>query len=223
MEEVSGPVIAVALVLSAVFVPCAFITGITGQFFRQFALTIAVSTVISALNSLTLSPALAALLLKPKGARRRPDRPRADLPPGLVLPALQLRLPARDQRLHAGRRDAAARQRPGAGVYGGHAGLTYWGFNQLPTGYIPTQDKGYLLVSLQLPDAASLERTQEVVDRSTESPRGAGASATRSRSPASRSCSAPTAPTSASSSSPSKPFDERRDAGHVQRRRSPTG
>src|SRR5207247_6381754 len=70
MEEVSGPVVAVALVLSAVFVPCAFISGITGQFFRQFALTIAVSTIISAFNSLTLSPALAAILLQPSQARR---------------------------------------------------------------------------------------------------------------------------------------------------------
>src|SRR5205814_776928 len=70
MEEVSGPVVAVGLVLSAVFVPCAFISGITGQFFRQFALTIAVSTLISAFNSLTLSPALAALLLRPRGARK---------------------------------------------------------------------------------------------------------------------------------------------------------
>ena len=72
MDEVTGPVIAVALVLCAVFVPCAFISGITGQFFRQFAVTIAVSTVISAFNSLTLSPALAAILLKPHGARRDP-------------------------------------------------------------------------------------------------------------------------------------------------------
>src|SRR6267143_1283730 len=70
MEEVSGPVVAVALVLSAVFIPCAFISGITGMFFRQFALTIAVSTVISAFNSLTLSPALAALLLQPRGAKK---------------------------------------------------------------------------------------------------------------------------------------------------------
>ena len=69
MDEVTGPVIAVALVLCAVFVPCAFISGITGQFFRQFAVTIAVSTVFSAINSLTLSPALAAILLKPHGAR----------------------------------------------------------------------------------------------------------------------------------------------------------
>src|SRR6202041_1507429 len=70
MDQVSGPVVAVALVLSAVFVPCAFISGITGQFFRQFALTIAVSTVISAFNSLTLSPALSAILLQPRGAKK---------------------------------------------------------------------------------------------------------------------------------------------------------
>src|SRR5205807_5137436 len=72
MDEVTGPVIAVALVLCAVFVPCAFISGITGQFFRQFAVTISASTVFSAINSLTLSPALAALLLRPRGARRDP-------------------------------------------------------------------------------------------------------------------------------------------------------
>src|SRR5260370_20471784 len=72
MDEVTGPVIAVALVLCAVFVPCAFLGGVSGQFFRQFAVTIAVSTVISAFNSLTLSPALAAILLRPRGARRDP-------------------------------------------------------------------------------------------------------------------------------------------------------
>src|SRR5258705_3586791 len=72
MDEVTGPVVAVALVLSTVFVPCAFLGGITGQFFRQFAVTIAVSTVFSAFNSLTLSPALAAILLKPRGAAREP-------------------------------------------------------------------------------------------------------------------------------------------------------
>src|SRR5277367_770523 len=72
MDEVTGPVIAVALVLCAVFLPCAFITGITGEFFRQFAVTIAVSTVLSALNSLTLSPALAAILLQPHSAKRDP-------------------------------------------------------------------------------------------------------------------------------------------------------
>src|SRR5213078_67317 len=70
MEEITGPIIAITLVLSAVFVPCAFISGITGRFFQQFALTIAVSTIISAFNSLTLSPALAALLLQKRGAKK---------------------------------------------------------------------------------------------------------------------------------------------------------
>ena len=73
MDEVTGPVIAVALVLCAVFVPCAFIGGITGRFFRQFAVTIAASTVFSAINSLTLSPALAAILLRPRHGPRRRD------------------------------------------------------------------------------------------------------------------------------------------------------
>ena len=94
MDEVSGPVVAVALVLSAVFVPCAFISGITGQFFRQFALTIAVSTVISAFNSLTLSPALAAILLQPRGAQEGLARPAARPVPGLVLPPVQLGFPS---------------------------------------------------------------------------------------------------------------------------------
>ena len=75
MQQVSGPVVAVGLVLSAVFVPCAFITGITGQFFRQFALTIAVSTAISAFNSLTLSPALTALLFRPQDKHATPSLP----------------------------------------------------------------------------------------------------------------------------------------------------
>ena len=86
MSEVSGPIIAISLVLMCVFVPCALITGITGQFFRQFALTIAVSTFFSAVNSLTLSPALSALLLKPKAAQpRSADTQLLNLLPGLVL------------------------------------------------------------------------------------------------------------------------------------------
>ena len=93
MDEVTGPVIAVALVLCAVFVPCAFISGITGQFFRQFAVTIAVSTVFSAFNSLTLSPALAAILLQAAQARSRDPLRRgcSTSDAGLVLPAVQLR------------------------------------------------------------------------------------------------------------------------------------
>ena len=108
MDEVTGPVIAVALVLCAVFVPCAFISGITGQFFRQFAVTIAVSTMISAFNSLTLSPALAAILLKPHGARRDPLARLLDRSLGLVLPAVQPELPDRHECLRVGRGDAAA-------------------------------------------------------------------------------------------------------------------
>ena len=112
MDEVTGPVVAVALVLCAVFVPCAFISGITGQFFRQFALTIAVSTVISAFNSLTLSPALAAMLLKPHGGKQGP----ADLAAGpgarLVLQACSTAASTLRTGVYARvGRHAAARQR----------------------------------------------------------------------------------------------------------------
>jgi multidrug efflux pump subunit AcrB len=312
MQEVSGPVVAVALVLSAVFLPCAFITGITGQFFRQFALTIAVSTVISAFNSLTLSPALAALLLKPRNNGNHAPLPRlgyvaagawlgweflgpllapwlenwsgllpADLELNLAqaalyggavtggvagwllgrplnfllsqffwlfnytfrvatrgytrvvgaslhdhapLPVLGITLGVAwaawelstvlrwleanvGRSLHlppllldeswlfsmgrglvglivgallgyaiylGARRVAGVRQLFRLALRGtlvvllGYVGLlllTWRGFNALPSGYIPSQDKGYLLVSVQLPDAASLERTIDVVER----------------------------------------------------------
>jgi multidrug efflux pump len=165
MREVSGPVIAVGLVLSAVFVPCAFISGITGQFFRQFALTIAVSTVISAFNSLTLSPALAALLLPRRGARK-------DLL-GRTLDALFgwfFRLfNAAFRRSTAFYTGVVGRLLRASAlvliVYGGLLVLTWWTSHRLPTGYIPNQDQGRFYVAVQLPDAASLERTQAVVDR----------------------------------------------------------
>jgi multidrug efflux pump len=168
MNEVSGPVVAVALVLSAVFVPCAFISGITGQFFRQFALTIAVSTIISAFNSLTLSPALAAILLPPRGARK-------DVP-GRLLDALLgwfFRLFNWSFR-HSTTiyiRVVSLALRGSVivlAVYGGLLALTWWTSTQLPTGYIPNQDQGRFYITLQLPDAASLERTQQAVDRITE-------------------------------------------------------
>jgi multidrug efflux pump len=167
MEEVTGPVIAVALVLCAVFVPCAFIAGITGQFFRQFALTIAVSTVISAFNSLTLSPALAALLLKPHGAKR-----------DLLSTALDGLLGWFFRLFNAGFATTTGLYARSVGMllrgaaialvlYAGLLGLTYWGFNKVPSGFIPQQDKGYLLVNVQLPDGASVQRTQEAM-RSVE-------------------------------------------------------
>jgi multidrug efflux pump subunit AcrB len=240
MSLVSGPVIAVGLVLSAVFVPCAFITGITGQFFRQFALTIAVSTVISAFNSLTLSPALAAILLRrraededeevlppvvfpvmggwlgyeflapwcsrvlaerltddvklsgPLGktahtlAERLSSMPSWAMPLGIALAAALVawifRRPLNhtlawlfrrfnvgfDHSTNVYARWVGGLLRVSAVVlvvYGGLLGLTWWGFTKAPAGFIPSQDKGYLLVNVQLPDAASVERTEQVMHR----------------------------------------------------------
>jgi multidrug efflux pump len=165
MDEVTGPVIAVALVLCAVFVPCAFISGITGQFFRQFAITIAVSTVISAFNSLTLSPALAALLLKPHGAKRDWFSRLLDLLFGWFFRGFNAVFET-STRVYA--RGVYRVVRLSALVlllYGGLLALTYLGMTRLPTGFIPQQDKGYLIVNAQLPDSASAERTREVIDR----------------------------------------------------------
>jgi multidrug efflux pump len=226
MEQVSGPVVAIGLVLSAVFIPCTFIGGIIGQFFRQFALTIAVSTIISAFNSLTLSPALAAILLRrrekghfealpwfgfvPFGAwlghkLGGPVAAKAlaalhlSVAPG-TLDVLRFTAPILAGAL-AGLVLGVALGRPlnfllgwsfhlfnrgfdwsantytrvvsgllrvslvALLVYGGLLGLTWWGFARTPTGFIPQQDKGYLLVNVQLPDAASVPRTREVVAR----------------------------------------------------------
>jgi multidrug efflux pump len=165
MSEVSGPVIAVALVLSAVFVPCAFISGITGQFFKQFALTIAVSTVISAFNSLTLSPALAAILLQPRGAKKDLPGRVLDFSLGWFFNAFNWTF-RRGTKAYTGIVGYALR---GSAivlfVYGGLVLLTWWFSNKLPIGYIPNQDQSRFYVAVQLPDAASLERTQAVVNR----------------------------------------------------------
>lgn len=212
MQQVSGPVIAVGLVLSAVFVPCAFISGITGQFFRQFALTIAVSTIISAFNSLTLSPALAAILLKPKRQGMSTVLPRWSISLLFGWLAWQYLTPALanigefDPRWWWGIVPAAAifgwvcgptvnggltqffrlfNQAFGwsAGVYTRTVGwalrgsvfvllvyvgllaLTSWTYSQLPRGFIPSQDMGYFMINVQLPDAASMERTKKVMDQ----------------------------------------------------------
>jgi multidrug efflux pump len=236
MEQVSGPVIAIGLVLAAVFVPCAFITGIMGQFFRQFALTIAVSTVISAFNSLTLSPALSAILLRPRVKGNFEPLPWFVFVPmgawlghkigihyGKLLmiggesfvgeadwaflvanfrsiatmhvwgPILLGALAALVVALTLGKPvnallgwsfrafnlafdwSTSAYTRAVSwllsislfviAVYGGLLILTWVGFNTTPTGFIPQQDKGYLLVNVQMPDAASVTRTREVVKR----------------------------------------------------------
>ena len=164
MHEVSGPVIAVALVLSAVFVPCAFISGITGMFFRQFALTIAVSTVISAFNSLTLSPALAAILLQPRGAKKDWFGRLLDFCFGWFFRGFNWVF----RRGTVGYTRLVGLALRGSAVviivYGGLLALTWWVSKQLPVGYIPNQDQGRFYIAVQLPDSASLERTQKVVD-----------------------------------------------------------
>jgi hydrophobe/amphiphile efflux-1 (HAE1) family protein len=168
MEEVTPAVIAIAFGLCAVFVPTAFITGISGQFYRQFALTIAVSTVLSAFNSLTLSPALCALLLRPHDAPK-------DLF-GRVWDRLLGRFfrwfnHAFDRLSNGYARTVGWLLRRAAlplGLYVILFGLTGVGFHLMPTGFIPAQDKGYLIVVLQLPDGASLERTDAVMRRASQ-------------------------------------------------------
>lgn len=165
MEQVSGPVVAVALVLSAVFVPCAFISGITGMFFRQFALTIAVSTVLSAFNSLTLSPALAALLLQPRNAKKDWFGRLLDFCLGWFFGIFNaaFRFGTTTYTSLVGRL-----LRVSALVlvlFVALLGLTWGIAKQLPAGYIPNQDQGRFYIAVQLPDSASLERTQRVIDR----------------------------------------------------------
>jgi hydrophobe/amphiphile efflux-1 (HAE1) family protein len=165
MREVTGPIIATALVLCAVFVPTAFISGLTGQFYKQFALTIAISTVISAFNSLTLSPALAALLLKEHGAA--PDRLTRVL--NALLGGIFRPFNRYFARFSKGYVRSVGRVLRAGGValfvYGGLIALTYLGFATTPTGFVPPQDKQYLVAFAQLPDAATLDRTEAVIRR----------------------------------------------------------
>jgi hydrophobe/amphiphile efflux-1 (HAE1) family protein len=175
MGEVTGPIIAISLVLMCVFIPCAFISGITGQFFRQFALTIAVSTFFSAINSLTLSPALCALLLKPKHLQRDPLSRLLNLLFGWFFKLFNLGF-TKTSKLYS--RGVGWQLRASIVIlmiYGGLLYLTYVGFTRVPTGFIPSQDKGYLLVDVRLPDSASLERTQAVMAQVEEITLGVGA------------------------------------------------
>ena len=165
MREVTGPIIATSLVLIAVFVPTAFISSLTGQFYRQFALTIAISTVISAINSLTLSPALSAVLLKEHGSP--PDRLQRgiDRAFGWLLRPFNRGF-ERGSRAYVGATGRILR-RSGIAltVYAGLIGLTWLGFASVPSGFIPQQDKQYLVAFAQLPEAATLDRTDEVLRR----------------------------------------------------------
>jgi multidrug efflux pump len=163
MAEVTGPIISTALVLCAVFIPTAFISGLTGQFFRQFALTIAISTLISAFNSLTLSPALAAVLLKPHDAPKDRFQKIIDAALGWIFRPFN-RFFARASDGYVG---GVGRLLRASGialvVYAGLIGLTAIGFVKTPTGFVPAQDKQYLVAAAQLPDAASLDRTEDVI------------------------------------------------------------
>ncbi len=229
MEEVTGPVIGISLVLCAVFVPTSFMAGISGQFFKQFALTIAASTVISAFNSLTLSPALCALMLKPHGHGEHGETHQEAFPrlgvviiggllgflflAGPLAGLLGIEHQTGEQGGHGPAAPAWIRVLAfvlgaGAGwfgsplvnrglaslfkgfnnvfevtingygravgtllrlsviallVYAGLIGLTFFLFNVVPGGFIPEQDKGYLIVNAQLPDGASLNRTDELI------------------------------------------------------------
>ncbi len=168
MREVSRPIIAITLVLVAVFGPVAFISGLTGEFYRQFALTIAISTVISAFNSLTLSPALAAVLLKPHGAS-----------PDLFARWMEQILGRFFRRFNQAfaavgngysKALVSTIRRSGIAliIYAGLIVLAWAGFNAVPGGFIPSQDKQYLIAVAQLPPAATIDRTEAVVRRMSE-------------------------------------------------------
>lgn len=168
MSEVTGAVIAIAVGLSAVFVPTAFISGISGQFFRQFALTIAVSTLLSAFNSLTLSPALCVILLQPHGAKKDWFGRLWDFCFGWFFRLFNRAFDA----VTFGYSKAVAQTVRYLVVpiliYVVLIGMTVVGFQQVPGGFIPGQDKGYLICVVQLPDGASLERTDAVMKRACE-------------------------------------------------------
>ena len=168
MDEVSSAVVAIGLVLAAVFIPTAFLSGLTGQFYRQFALTIAVSTLISAFNSLTLSPALAALLLQPHHEKK-------DFVGRLIHYTVGWLFRGFNRFFEASRngyvRSLGLVVRHGGialFLYAGLLGLTWFGFHTVPTGFVPPTDKGYLIAYVQLPDGASIERSRAVSARMSQ-------------------------------------------------------
>ncbi|MCQ1572298.1 efflux RND transporter permease subunit [Neorhizobium galegae] len=168
MKEVSGPIIAIALVLVAVFVPLAFITGLSGQFYRQFALTIAISTVISAINSLTLSPALAALLLKDHHAKKDWLTRFMDAILGWFFRGFNRAFGAASNGYGRTVGGLLSRKSLVMIIYFALVAMTYSMFNAVPGGFVPAQDKQYLIGFAQLPDGATLDRTEEVIKRMSD-------------------------------------------------------
>ncbi|MGZ5198380.1 MAG: efflux RND transporter permease subunit [Telluria sp.] len=168
MKEVSGPIIAIALVLCAVFVPIAFLSGLTGQFYRQFALTIAISTVISAFCSLTLAPALSAALLHAHDAPKDRLTRAMDAVLGGFFTRFNRFFGRSSQRYEAGVKGVLRRKRASLAVYALMAIAGVLMFRAVPPGFVPAQDKGYLIAFAQLPDAASLDRTDAVIRRMSD-------------------------------------------------------
>ncbi|MFO1482200.1 MAG: multidrug efflux RND transporter permease subunit [Verrucomicrobiaceae bacterium] len=168
MKEVTGPIIATALVLCAVFIPTAFISGLSGQFYKQFAVTIAISTVISAINSLTLSPALSALLLKGHHDKKDILTRVMDVLLGWFFHPFN-RFFEWSSNVYVGIVKRTIRLSVIAlMIYGGLVWATWKGFQIVPEGFVPGQDKQYLVGFAQLPDAASLDRTDDVMRRMSE-------------------------------------------------------
>jgi multidrug efflux pump len=168
MQEVSGPIIAIALVLVAVFIPLAFISGLTGQFYKQFAVTIAISTVISAINSLTLSPALAALLLRDHQAPKDRLTRIMDTLFGWLFRRFNTIFHRGSGAYGTGVKRAIAMKALMLFVYVALLGATGFLFKLVPSGFVPGQDKQYLVGFAQLPDAATLDRTESVIRQMTD-------------------------------------------------------
>jgi len=168
MQEVSGPIVTIALVLVAVFVPLAFVSGLTGQFYKQFALTIAISTVISTFNSLTLSPALAALLLKPHDAPRDRLTRAIDAVFGRFFAVFNRGFARSSEAYGRGVAGVIGHKAKALVLYGALIALAVFGFKAVPGGFVPAQDKQYLVAFAQLPDGASLDRSEAVVRRMSD-------------------------------------------------------
>ena len=165
MREVSGPIIAIALVLCAVFVPMAFLDGVTGQFYKQFAVTIAISTVISAINSLTLSPALAARLLKPHDAPKDLPSRLIDRGFGWIFRPFNRFFGRSSERYEGAVSRTLGRRGAVFAVYAALLAVTMVLFAGVPRGFIPVQDKLYLIAGVKMPEGASIERTDRALQK----------------------------------------------------------
>ncbi len=168
MKEVSGPIIAIALVLCAVFVPMAFLSGVTGQFYKQFAVTIAISTVISAINSLTLSPALAARLLRAHDAPKDAPSRLIDRMFGWVFRPFNRFFKRSSEGYQGSVSKILGRRGVVFAVYVVLLLATGLMFKAVPGGFIPTQDKMYLIAGVKLPEGASIERTDALLRKVTD-------------------------------------------------------